>query len=317
MGRRVGRGCLDVWGCNAFKAAGRWRVVRSWLLLIVLLIPLAAAQVPETSTVTVTGPSGSTVVSVEEAARLDFQVTFESQNPLDGQTARDIQLIVSGAPDGWTAAVSPSVLSMTAGASETVTVTVAIDTDAEDEQATIRLEARLAPRGVNVVPGLGPILDPASSGSDTADVQRDETPTRQLLETLGSFVWFILAGLLIAAVLIAKLVVDARKRTVDLQPTEAHADVGAGGKVAVPLKVRNIGNREDTVVFHLSSGDQGWSATLPLPELDLDAGQEEELQLIVHAPKDAPSGTAQTIGVTARGGQSRRLAEALVTVTVR
>lgn len=291
--------------------------MRSWLLLVVLLIPLATAQVPETSTVTVTGPSDATAVSVEEAATLDFQVTFESQNPFDGQTPRDIQLIVSGAPDGWTAAVSPSVLSMMAGDSETVTVTVAIDTNTEDEEATIRLEARLAPRGANVVPGLGPILDPAATGSDTAEVQRDETPTRQLLETLGSFVWFILAGLLIAAVLIAKLVRDARKRTVDLQPTEAHADVAAGSKVAVPMQVRNIGNREDTVVFHISSGDRGWSATLPLPELDLDADQQEELQLIVHAPKDVPSGTTQTIGVTARGGQSRRLAESLVTVTVR
>lgn len=286
------------------------------VLVLLLLVPIAGAQVPSPYTLTVTADTADATVSVEEPATVRFTVEFSSQNPLDGQLARTIQVIATG-PDGWTVAVSESVLSMTSGSSQTVDVVVSVSTATEEGVGSINLQARLAPFGLNAIPAVGPILDPDAVADASTDVDHTESITRKTLETVGPWIWFILLAILFLIAAIIKFILDARREYVRLEIDAVDVTVGAGKSMAIPVRVTNTGPSEDTIVFHIAAVDKGWAASLPVPELDLDSGKTEELQLIVSVPKDAKSGGRHAIGIGAHSAAApRKVAERLVYVTV-
>ncbi|MGB1586027.1 MAG: hypothetical protein ACPHID_03145 [Thermoplasmatota archaeon] len=287
-----------------------------WLVCLLALTASVAAQAPEGATVTVT-PGTAASASLDEAGSAEFTVRFDSQNPIDAQQARSLRLSVSGAADGWTYQLDTTDLELTAGSESRVTVRVAVSGDAEAESSTVTLLAQLVPQGLNAVPTVGPLLDPAAEGTGSVTVERDDSTTRQVLEVLGPWVYVIAAALIIAVIVLVKVMADARRTLVALETREGPVTIKPGQSIAIPVTVRNLGRTEDTVVFHVMTVAQGWAASLPLPELDLDAEQEEELQLIVHAPEDATSGSEQTIGVTAHSAAApKRVAEAVITVHV-
>ncbi len=280
------------------------------------MTPLATAQTPEASTLSVTS-GGHGTVSVEEPADLQFTVTFESQNPLDTQNPRDIHLELDALPAGWTASIDPQSLSMVSGASQTVTVTVAVSTQHTGDGADVTLRALLVPYGLNPVPGVGEAFDPAATAEDSARVTVDESLTRGLLEGLGNWIWFLLVAILALAGLAGKLIADARRQCVAMVASKTQVELAPGKNIAVPISVENLCRSEDTVVFHVASVAKGWSASLPVPELDLDGGATEEMQLIIAAPKDAVPGETQVVGLSAHSAQApRRVAEAVITITV-
>lgn len=263
-------------------------------------------------------PGESQSASLDEAGSASFTVRFDSQNPLDAQNARTLRLTVTGAADGWIYQLDTTDLELTAGSEARVTVQVAVSGDAEADETTVNLRAQLVPQSpLAQVPTLGPLVDPAAEDTASVTVERQDATTRQVLETLGPWVYVIAAALIVAIVVLVKVLSDARRSLVALELDTERFTVKAGQSVAVPITVRNLGRTEDTVVFHVMTVAKGWAANLPVPELDLEGEQEEELHLIIYVPKEAESGTEQTIGVTAHSAAApKRIAEAVVHVTV-
>jgi hypothetical protein len=57
---------------------------------------------------------------------------------------------------------------------------------------------------------------------------------------------------------------------------------------------------------------EGWATFLPTPQLDLAAGHQEEVPVVVIAPKDAAEGTRQSFTVQATSAQAPRRPAAVV-----
>jgi hypothetical protein len=256
-------------------------------------------------------------VSLDAPAILTFTAAFTSQNPVDAQDPRDFQVRVSGAPAGWTTQVEPANFQLASGDSQTITVTVSVSAQAAHDSAIITATVRMAARGADPLPVLGEILDPEIEESATASITRSESVTREVLETLSHWIWFVLVGVLVLLVIVGKFAADARRVYVRLHVERTQVRVAPGKSVAVPVRVENLGKHEDTVVFHVATVGEGWSATLPVPDLVLDGGAREDLQLIIAAPKSARLGDMQNIGISAHSAAApRRVAEAIVQVTV-
>lgn len=287
------------------------------LVLVVLLglAPTAEAQSADAGTVSVSVSQQQLVASVEESAAFDVDVSFTSDSPLDSAQDRTVLVEVTGAPEGWSAVLDRSRLSMGPGDTERVTVTVSITVNAEADDADLVVTASLLPRGINSVPQ-GSTLDPADTADASVTVLREDPLTREVVEAVGAWLWLLLAAGLVLAIVSVKLVYDTRRVAVRLHAKTTEVAVEAGSRVAVPLRVENLTRVEDTVVFHVAPMPDGWAAHLPVPQLDLDGGQSEELHLIIQAPADAPPGAREVVGISAHSAQAPKRAAELVIAAV-
>lgn len=279
------------------------------VLLLVLLVLPAAAQVPTMAAVSVEGPASGSV-SLDEAGAFTFTVTNDSpgsDTPLDDQNAARVTVAVADVPAGWTAAVSPADFRLTPGASQSVVLSVSVSADAGAAEAVLRVVATLT----TPLEGLGPVLGQAgasqtATGEAAITIERTDSATRTLLESVSYGIYLILLALLAAVVIATKLILDNRRVTVALHSKRREASVLPGGRVALPLEVRNIGKHDDTVVFQVSSLPDGWAAFLPVVELELQRSAAEQMHLVAIAPAGAKAGDRQEILVTAHSAQGPR-----------
>lgn len=310
---------MRVFPVSALKRLPPCKVVRGPLLLVflVLLGLPVAAQSPDAGSVSVSVTPEEVVASVEEPATFDIVVGFTSENPLDGQQTRRVDVEVTGTPAGWSVVLDRSRVDLSPGGSATVTATVSINVNAEADDADLVVTATLYPRGLNDVPGVGTTVDPADTADASVTVLREDPLTREFVEAVGGWLWILLGAGVVLAIVAAKLVFDTRRTAVKLHAKTTEVAVEAGGRVAVPLRVENLTRSEDTVVFHVAPMPDGWSAHLPVPELDLDGQQSEELHLIIQAPTDAPPDAREVVGVSAHSAQApKRVAELVITAVV-
>lgn len=282
------------------------------VVLVVLAVP-AHAQAPE-PTLSITSGSDTVVVSREADTTLRLTVTFQSENPLDQLSARQVRLSHSTTPDGWRISLDPQVLDvMGPDDSRQVTATITLGATARQSEAPVTFTARLVPRGQEGTP----TFDPAAEDSVQVTLKRDDPRTREVLEGVGAWIWVILGALALLSVVLAIVLSRQSRAAVALRSDVRRAVVAPGRSVAVPLTVENLTRVEDTVVFHVAPVRPGWAAALPVPELPLDGRRREELHLVVTAPKDATVGSTQQVGVSAHSAQNpRRVAEWVVEVVV-
>lgn len=278
-------------------------------LALLSLAAFSAAQTPTASagvTVAIEGDTATT--SVDRPGEFKVTVTntgTASGTPLDDQNQASVDVSVAGMPAGWTAAVAPASFQLRPGASQSVTVTVSVSADAAAKAADLTVKADLvAPLGP-----LDPILGAGgqsqrASGSDTIHVVRDDSVTRDLLENIGPWIYAILL-LLVAAVLVAiGISLASRRSLVRLSSEARELQVPPGGRIAFPFKVEGLAKVEDAVLLQVSAVQEGWAAFLPVPELVLDPGQVQELNLVVISPKEASDGSRQAILVSATSAKA-------------
>ncbi len=308
---------------TAFNLVDPYNGVRGTLLLgsflaLLLISPLVAAQsADDLVEISIDLNVTALAVGVEAPESFTADVTFESSSPLDNVQERTILMELDGVPDGWTASVEPTHFSLANGATRSVTITIAVTTGAEAEDLDLVVNAKLMPRGIADIPGIGTEVEPEETASASVNVLREDPLTREALEAVGAWLWLVLAGALVLAVVAGKLVYDTRRTAVKLHCSISEADITPGGRVAVPMRVENVTRLEDTVVFHVAPMPDGWSAHLPVPELDLDGHQSEELHLIIQAPATAKAGDRHNVGVSAHSAQApKRAAELVVAATV-
>ncbi len=275
-------------------------------LLLLLLAASAFAQVPSPApSVEVSASPSEVDVSVEAPAEISIAV--ENTSPATGtplDQPRTVLLEVTGAPDGWTASVSPASLQLAAGENGTARLTIAVATGASDGDIALTVTAKLLPLGASAIPGVGPAVDPEATATASVQAHRDDPVTRDILETIGPWIYVLLLAFLAAVLLSVRFVVASRRVTVALRSDQSEVTVFPGGRAAAPLVVQNLTKEEDTVVFQVSAVGNGWAAFLPVPELLLGPEATEELSLTVIASKDLESGATQSVLVTATSAQT-------------
>lgn len=98
----------------------------------------------------------------------------------------------------------------------------------------------------------------------------------------------------------------ARRGGVALVCPEPRQTAHPGQGTNFPLRVENRSKRPVTVDLRTEDVPDGWVAFVPLPELDLEAGQARELWVTLKAPADASAGDRADVGVTAMHRDDRR-----------
>ena len=281
------------------------------LILLVALLAAAAvqAQVPSTApAVDISGKADSGTVSVDEGKTFEF--TVKNNSPivpgLEQQSKADVAVTVNGVPAGWTVSADPSSFELAPGASLSVKVAVRVGPEAESKEAALTIVAVLVSPFESLEPILGQNQQTSQTVTDTAPlrIEVSNSLTRNVMETLGPWIYVVLL-LLVAAVLVAViLTVSARRALVRLASDTRELSVAPGGKVAFPFRVEGLARDTDTVLLAVSAVQEGWAAFLPVPELVLEPGQAQELSLVIIAPRDAAQGTRQAVLVTATSAKA-------------
>ncbi len=281
-----------------------------------LLAPAAQAQQADPE-VTVTASAAEVVVNRDATSSFTLQVSFTSDNPIDSEQANNPRTVVLNTPtlpDGWVAQYSPGTsYQLTSGQVQTVTVTVGLAASVEESSQVMSFTATVQGRGGPALPGNQPVTsDPVQ-----VTLQREDPLTREVLEGIGPWIFLVLGGLAVLAVILAVILARNNRAVVALHSNVHVANVGPGRSVAVPVSVENLTSNEDTILFHVARVRDGWAASLPVPELLLEGRRREELHLVITAPKDAQPGDTTRVGITAHGAQNpRKVAELVVEMHV-
>jgi hypothetical protein len=278
-------------------------IVLRAVLVALLVVPLAMAQ---GSGVSIKAP-GTVQSSLDEPAVVEVTVTNTAAP--SGVEALDrprlVTLSTGDGPAGWTARVAPSEFRLAPGQSAKATLTVSVSASAA-ETASLTVTARMYPLGVNTLPIVGPEADPESTAAASLKATRVDSVTRDVLESLGPYVWVVLLGFVAAVVLALSILAANRRIAVRLSSAETAGKVPQGGRSSFPLRVHNITRQADTVFLRVNPLPEGWNAYLPTPQLELQGGQQEEVSVFVVAPKGAEEGTHLTVDVTATSSLAPR-----------
>lgn len=288
-------------------------------LLILLAVHGAQAQAQVAPSVDVSGESDRGAVAVDHPATFTFTVTnTRTPAPAQGDNGADRVVIhVDGVPDGWTVNPSPSDFRLAAGDRQQVDVQVSVS-PGSPEQATLTVVADI----YSALEGLEPVISPVPGGSQHASdsatlaVQVDNSLTRDVLETLGPWVYVLLVLLVLAVLVAVAIAVSARRALVRLASDTRELRVAPGGKVAFPFRAAGLARDTDTVLLQVSAVQEGWAAFLPVPELVMEPGQAHDLTLVVIAPRTATQGTRQAVLVTATSAKAPKGAASLEFIAV-
>ncbi len=264
--------------------------------LLALLLTATQAQTPLDPTVEITAGQPSGDVSVDRAATVDIVVENTSPgtgSPLD--PPMQVTMSTSGIPSGWNVAMDPGAFELASGETQTVVMTVSVTAGAAqgDGSVTVRALIRSGPPG-----------QISASGEDTTTItfRHDPSTTREVVEAIGPWFWFILAATFIGAGLASYFGYDLFRKRIALHADVTELRVEPGSTVAFPITVENRSRRPRSTVFHVDGPGDGWAAFMAVPELDMDANSSQELNLMVTAPSTAKPGEKRTLTVSADNG---------------
>lgn len=281
------------------------------LLAVVGGASVATAQTsPLGPAVSIEGDQTEGKVTVERASSFRFTVrnnSTTSGTPLDAQDRADVEISIDGKPADWQVSVTtPQPFQLARGEQATIELHVSVPPESAATEATLTVVATLRPVTSNVPPILGPVQQPPAQDSATLRLTVENSFTRNVMETLGPWIYVLLL-LLVAAIVVAIAVAVAARRTlIRLTADARELAVPPGGKVAFAFQVESLAKDTDTALLQVSAVPEGWAAFLPVPELVLEPGQPQEVSLVVIAPRGTAQGTRQAILVTATSAKAPR-----------
>jgi hypothetical protein len=277
---------------------------RVLLVLAILLLPVALAQVP--SQPQPCGPIAMTLAPpanpIPPGGRATIAVSLEN----DGQVAADVTVAVAVRTQGW-ALLDPSSRSVevAAGQSAAMNFTVqAEDGAAQDGEVDFSGQADCAPGGL-------PTACPRAElcvyqlRADTAVLDLQEASGFRIpgLDDFGFPIELLLAGVLLIAIPFA--VRKKRPAGPTLATPEPLKRVKPGRGTSFPLEFGNPGPEPVRLALALSALPHGWSAMLPMPEIQLASKEKRALWLMVRSPPEARSGDTAEILLTATDPRGR------------
>lgn len=272
------------------------------LLLIVALgaslaAPVALAQLPGVpqpcADITVEQPAVPSPVAPGGETTVTLAVTNPNQV--------DVLVTATANADqpGW-AVAAPEPTTVPAGSTGNFAFLVAAEESASAD-AIVTFSASgvcQPPQGIPCPPG-----DACNAGSANAQVQ---VP----LEADGGFTFPGLGGLspelLIAGIVLIGLAsvipfaMRRKKGGVVADCPEPLKMVRAGRGTSFPIEIRNASKDAATAQFEVGPVPEGWSAFMPLPEVQLAAREARSLWLMVRSPQEAKIGDAVDVELRLR-----------------
>ncbi len=302
----------------------------SILLLAVLLVGVTvSAQVPPLPPDVPTAPGAASVdvrvqdvqmtVSLDQPGTTDVMVTNTGDpNPINPQfdMPRRVNLEVTGAPEGWTAAIVPNTFQLGPGETGKAVLTVSVAGAAEAPEARLNVTASLYPLGIDAVPGAGPAVDPEARDSASVTVTRQDSLGRTVTEQVGPYIFLLLGALALALVAVITLMVLRGRAAVRLSCDDAQLVVAPGGKAVFAITVTNISGRDDGVALRATS-PAGWHTAFSQGQFELPANSEGKVTLTVSVPKTAKSGDRQDIPVVVVSALPRKSSGIRLTVKIK
>jgi hypothetical protein len=146
-----------------------------------------------------------------------------------------------------------------------------------------------------------------SAQTVTLDVQKPSGLRIPGLDSLGFPAELLIAGVLLIAVAVA-IPFAVRKRKpagATLATPEPMKRVKPGRGTSFPLEFGNPGAEPVRLALALSAMPHGWSAMLPMPEIQLAAREKRALWVMVRSPAEARPGDAAEFLLTATDPQGR------------
>lgn len=267
------------------------------LLLLVPLLPPGAAQLP----VNACGPLEATAVppgplAPGESGTLTLTIMNRGQAQVRATASLNIQ------ETGWEFdAEAANAVTIAAESSQAVTFQVRA-TEATEADATAVLAASgtcLTPAGTDCALPQCQLQAPAvttrvqfraAEGLQIPGLQNLSFPPEYLIASL------VLVGLVAAIFALAR----RPKRGISADCPEPLKLIRPGRGASFPIAIRNAGGETQTAQLEVSSVPEGWSAFMPLPDVQLAPRESRSLFLMVRAPEEAEEGDAVDVEVTVR-----------------
>ena len=271
------------------------------LALLLVAMPLADAQGPNTTSCGVT--VASTTPDNAVAGGGDVSVTVTATNTGNLPVNATIAATFAASDTGWH--VAPPSQSVTAqpGSKATALFTVTADKGAKSS-ASLNFATTAACSGPN--PALPcPIPQSCTAQGNPLTVQLNAQAPSGFhipgLDALGFPIEYLVAGIVLIIVTLA-IVLLLRRRTpagAMLSCPEPLKFVKAGRGASFPIEVRNAADKPARLGLAVGAVPEGWSAFLPLPEIQLAAKETRGLWLMVRAPETAKTGDAIDVDILA------------------
>jgi hypothetical protein len=275
-----------------------WRVVP----ILVLLLPAAVGQLPSQQAcgpfnVSGTQPSDG----VPPGGSVSVSVTVANAGNLAASV--NVSATLLRTPAGWRVTPGVQALNVTPGNKGTAVFTVAAERGA-DAKAEVDFVANADCAGPGGAPC--PIAQACSQqGDKTVSVvlSVQEQGGLGFLNGLDFPLEYLVAGIVLIVVLVTGVVLFARRRSGPagalLSCPEPLKPVKPGKGTSFPVELRNPGDKPARLTLNVGAVPEGWSAFLPLPEIQLAGREARSLWLMVRAPPSAQPGQTVDVEVSA------------------
>ena len=269
------------------------------VVLLILALPPAVAQIPSSVCGPLNIPSPSAPPAVSNGGEASVDVTVENNGRIDAL----VTVTASTSTAGWTITASPDPATVTAGQSKVFTFTLTAGS-AANLAATVAFAANGACNPPAPLPACtqsqctananGQVVVPykAPSGFQFPDLSK-----------IGLNVGpeYIIAAIVLIGLATAIPFAMRRKKTgVVAACPEPLKMVRAGRGTSFPIEIRNGSKDAATAQFEVGPVPEGWSAFMPLPEVQLASREARSLWLMVRSPQGAAVGDAVDVELRLR-----------------
>ena len=288
------------------------------LAALLLLAPLAGAQTPGVPQGCGPISYGKITVPAEVAPGAEGDVSVAIANSHQLQA---VSVVVSSSTTtpGWRITTPDQTVTIPAGGTGTAKVHVAATKDArEDGVINFSATGTCSAPGGGACPA-GPLAAQCTSGpiATTGLVKVGSAGGFSFpgLDGLDFPIEYLIAGVVLVALAIAiPLLIRKRKPGFSADCPEPLKMVRPGRGTSFPIDIRNPGAEPLTAQFEVGPVPEGWSAFMPLPEVQLAPRESRSLWLMVRAPATAATGTTADVEVRLRSASKP---ESTATVKVR
>lgn len=275
------------------------------LLLLVLVAPVAYAQVPPAVTAcgTISIPADpASPAPVPGGGRADIVVDVENA----GQLAATVTVTATTSAPGWLIVSSPAPATVGGQTTGSFTVTVEATPDAGGDALVL-----LAASGTCDSP-LGGQCPPqaCNAGNANAQVNVPFQPADGFqfpgLGALNVPLEYLVAGIVLVGLATAiPLAMRRNKGGIVADCPEPLKMVKPGRGTSFPIELRNGAKEPSSAQFEVGPVPEGWSAFMPLPEVQLAGREARSLWLMVRSPANAAQGDAVDVELRLRDARGK------------
>lgn len=283
----------------------------STLALVLLVVPLAAGQVPP-SAPPACGPIAATAVAPAtlgpgEAGTVTLTITNTGARPVTATASMVLLGPGTGGSSGWTGGGDKTVQVPAASGSTPGSATAEFGVGAEGEAiAEVTVSFSVTGACAAPIPGVDCPQSACVTNEAAASQRiRYEAPEPGLqipfLAGLDLRPEVVIALLVLLGILASiPLLLRKRPRALSADCAEPLKTLKPGKGASFPIAVTNPSPDAIRADLEVGAVPEGWTAFLPLPDLQLAPRESRNLFLMVRAPDDAAPGETVDVEVTVR-----------------